>query len=131
MYNNEDNDVVRLNAELDLVFSKKVSNKIVIYNILAATLEKYGIRFPITDLQDEQYVFEIGDSGFYLFVKKQIDSRGNFDVYAQVVDEDELEELEDSDMDISTEPVDPYLYGSRFLRQTRRTEDDGGNTSEY
>jgi hypothetical protein len=127
----EDNSITRLNADLDLAFSKKVANKFIVYNMLAAIFEKYGVRFPITDLYEDQYTFEIGDSGYYLFLLKKMDFSGHLDVYAQVVDSEELEELEDADLDISTDPINLGYTTSKYLRQTRRTDDDSGNSDEY
>ena len=76
----------------------------------------------------EEFLFEIHDKefiGMYFLLIFERDSQFNYDAYAQIVDDDELDELMGIDVG-SPEVEDPEQiapYTSNYLRRTRRVDD--------
>lgn len=122
-----------INGDLDTVLSGKFANEYIIFDTIRGTLERYGIKLPPMQSTGESatsstFEFE-GLDGAYLYIATKKDINGHFDAYAQVVDEDELDALED--MDISTEPLPNTSTTSQFLLRNRHCNDDSGNSDEY
>lgn len=67
---------------------------------------------------------------FYLVITKS--DNGLYDVWAQVVTSDELDALDEEGDDSEFDEVADSVNGpSEFLKRTRRSNDDSGNTAEY
>jgi hypothetical protein len=74
---------------------------------------------------DDVFVFEITNTGYYLYIAIDQNDSGHFEGYAQVVDKQELKELEQMDpMDDSVHHDDIPEYPSHFILQARRSADD-------
>ncbi|CAB4124292.1 hypothetical protein UFOVP49_130 [uncultured Caudovirales phage] len=118
-------DIDLLNSQFDSVLAGKFANGHLVIQTIRAILEKFGLQLPIIEVtgEDDVFVFEINDNpDLYLYIAIDKDNRGHFDVYAQIVDEDELEELDD--LDVSSDELEDEDLSSTYLRQTRRTADD-------
>ena len=130
---NNPSDSELINNDLDIVLSGKFANEYIIFDTIRGTLERYGIKLPAMQSTGESpstTIFEFDGIEAYLFIATKKDVNGHYDAYAQIVDEDELEDMED--MDISTEPLPNHAHAtSEFLRRNRHCSDDSGNSDEY
>lgn len=133
-----DNNRNSLNAELDRLTAAPYSNPMVFYNQIRATLERYMMIVPPTATKhflnfDAELVFKLGDSGHFLYVVFNTKNNSKVDGYAQVVDEEELDHLLDSEeapnLDDDSEDDEEEMGDDN--EEYRKTDDDAGDTSEY
>ena len=122
------------NERLDSLSVVHYPNHIEALKDVSEVFEFFGTRFVFDDVDstDETLIYKIlnaddKDSGYYLYIiLDQLPELGNvYEMYAQIVSEDELKILESESPEEREE--DPSLViprPSRFLRQTRRTADD-------
>lgn len=127
----------KVNDDLDTVTLPVFVNSAVFVNTVRGTLERYGIILPAhsqmqqLDLEGE-WVYELGDSGYFVYMVHNLNDDGAVEGYATICDEEELEDLlelgstEDNDEDI----VEPIDQPRRRLPPASR-DDDSGNTNEY
>lgn len=135
-----ENNKNSINADLDRLTSAPYQNSIVFYNQLRGTLERYGMLIPPGATKtflnfDAEMSMTLGDSGLNLYVVFNTDKHGKVDAYAQVVDDEELNNLMDSNEDEMDEEEesdddDDDEYDETVGRY-RKTDDDAGNTGEY
>jgi hypothetical protein len=126
--NQMNQEIESLNEKLDglsgIIFPK-VSEAL---NEVAKILAVYGITFSCQEeYPEEELIFKLEVEGapkqYYLYIA--INSFLNTEIYAQLVDDEELNSLLEMEPEELTHPREllvPVL--SRFLRQTRRTSDD-------
>lgn len=143
-----DNDVDAANDKFDRVLDTTFTNPNLIVQAVQAILQGYGINLPsLTPSSSEEYTFRLEadeDEDLYLYIV--IDkSESGFEGYAQIVDGDELEELQnidddddidgtlDADLDEESKVENDDVVEkkeekkpatSRFLRQVRHSADD-------
>lgn len=131
--------VEKLNADLDAITERPFVNSAVFTNAVRGTLERYGILLPPSYVMpmlssEAETVYKLGDLGKYLYVCHDLVD-GVVDGYAQIVDEDELNDLIDMDKfkEDSAERDDKIEAAKRMFipPDRRRAADDGGNTNEY
>ena len=132
------NHIDDINDALDAVLEEKYFvNSAVFFNAVRGTLERFGIlipagyEMPMLSLEAET-VYALGDSGYYLYVTHETEDDG-VEGYAAVVDQADLDDLlsAEDDEEEEDEEEDDAMKPSAYLRQTRRTNDDSGNTDEY
>jgi hypothetical protein len=126
------NELDKLNADLDLFLAKPFLDFGTVYSVLAMTLGQHGLVLPVINMkEDNEFLFELKDgsndyTGYYLYITYDLTPEG-YDVYANVVNEDELDYLgvDDEDLEeVESEDANPTDYGiSQFLLRTRRTDD--------
>jgi hypothetical protein len=125
-----------LNDELDKVTLKNFVNSSVFVNAVRGTLERFGVILPahsnIQQLSVEgEWVYKLGDSGYYAYIVHELSPEGEVEGYAQIVDTDELDSLKKLDFDDferqvdirNRDPIDPY--------PPARRDDDSGDNIEY
>lgn len=93
--------IEKLNADLDAVTERPFVNSAVFTNAVRGTLERYGILLPPSYVMpmlsaEAETVYKLGDLGKYLYVCHDLVD-GVVDGYAQIVDEEELNDLMDMD----------------------------------
>lgn len=140
-----DNSIVlqvvdEVNVALDLVTARPFVNSAVFMNAVRGTLERYGIVLPPSVVMpmlstEAETVYSLGDSGMYLYIVHDQDE-GGVDGYAQIVNEDELEDLQSMNDDELDEGDDDEAEDEAAQRQwippdRRKAADDGGNNDEY
>ncbi len=143
-----DNEIDAVNARFDSVLDTTFSNPNLIVQAVQAILQGYGINLPnLLASSSEEYVFRLDtpdeDADLYLYIVIDKSETG-FEGYAQIVDSDELEELQnidddddidgtlDADLDEESnvendgevEKKEEKPTTSRFLRQVRHSADD-------
>ena len=112
----DNSDVFRLNNTLDHLCDKKFADPKIAISCFRKALELYGIMLPILDIENEhtpkEFDFEeifkitsvedLGDNTLYFYItieKCDENNPGLYEAYAQIVDEDELDDLTDEDND--------------------------------
>ena len=129
-----ENNLETINNYLDQLTVKPYQNAPIFLTQLRGALERYGIQLPqeatpqFMDLGAE-LVYALGNSGYHLYIVYDTSDEDNFvDGYAQIVTEDELNDL--MDMDLSSVMYhDPIKM--RPSTWYAKRDDDSGNTSEY
>lgn len=130
-----ESNVDTLNAELDKLTEKPYQNAPILLNQLRGTLERYGTMLPqeatphFLNLGAE-LVYKLGTSPYHLYVVYDTNDDGYVDGYAQVVSQDELNDLMNMD---SSEVLntDRDAMPVRHSDWYRKRDDDAGNDSEY
>ena len=108
----------RMNQMFDQVIDGKFANQYLVFQACRAILEKFGINLPmLEDQSDDEFIFEVEGTGYFLYIAVDRDDRGMYDAYAQIVTEDELHEIEE--MDFSTPELTDDQIQSHWLRQQR------------
>lgn len=131
------NNLDGLNADLDSVTENPFMNSAIFMNVVRGTLERYGIIVPqgyeIPTLSAEaETVYSLGDSGHYLYICHNRNEDSLIEGYAQIVTEDELNDLVDMDKFASEEDELESDYSSnKSWTPPARRDDDSGNNSEY
>jgi hypothetical protein len=128
-----------LNSDLDGVTENPFMNSAIFMNAVRGTLERYGILLPpsyvVPTLSAEaETVYTLGESGYYLYMCHNQNKDSLIEGYAQVVDEDELNDLVDMDKLAAEEDELENEYSTRKTRNpypAARRDDDSGNDSEY
>jgi len=128
------NNLETINNYLDQLTVKPYQNAPIFLTQLRGALERYGIQLPqeatpqFMDLGAE-LVYALGETGYHLYIVYDPNEEDSFvDGYAQIVTEDELNDLMDMDL-ASVMDHDPIKMRPSTWYAPR--EDDGGNTSEY
>jgi hypothetical protein len=123
-----------INAELDALTEKPYQNAPIFLAQLRGVTERYGFPLPqsatdhFLDLGAE-LIYILGTSPYNLYVVYDTNEDGFVDGYAQIVSDDELEDLLGMDSE--------ELLGDREEITMRpstwyaKRDDDSGNTSEY
>lgn len=126
-----------LNNDLDAVTDKPFVNNLVFVNAVRGTLERYGIKLPAgyesfaMSIEAESVYSMDNDSGYYLYMVFNLNPDGYVEGYAQIVDEDDLQDLLSIDSEDVTEKsddvrdeVNPNMSEpSHYNLQVRRTDD--------
>ena len=123
-----------LNAELDTLTAKPYQNAPVFLAQLRGVCERYGVQIPQSATTEflnlgAELVYSLGTSGFYLYIVYDThDEDGFVDGYAQVVSNDELQDL----MGMSAEDLVGEREALMVQSNTyRKRDDDAGNSDEY
>lgn len=131
-------DIEKVNADLDAVTLNPFVNSSLFTNAVRGTLERYGILLPAeSNLQqlslEGEYIYQLGDSGQYVYSVHNLSPEGEVEGYAQIVDGDELAELTalDTDENDVDEPVNDSGPTEWMKYPKARRDDDSGNTAEY
>ena len=125
-----------VNGELDKVTEDPFVNSILFVNAVRGTLERFGIVLPppvnmtMIELESEM-VFEIPNTSHYVYMTHNLDLDGHVEGYAQIVTEDELNDLMDLDYDEDDDDVSPNMAPERRWIPPARRDDDSGNNNEY
>ena len=103
-------DVARLNTMLDHLCERKFADPKIVISCFRKALELYGVMLPILEIEnthtaqefDFEETFKIenvekDDLYFYITIEKDEDHPGLYEAWAQIVDKDELDDLEDED----------------------------------
>jgi len=123
-----------INNELDALTEKPYQNAPIFLNQLRGVTEKYGFPLPqsatnnFLDLGAE-LVYMLGESPYHLYVVYDTSDDGLVDGYAQIVTNEELEDLLNMDSDEILGDRDPMPI--RHSDNYRKRDDDAGNTDEY
>lgn len=137
-----DNSIVlkvvdEVNAALDLVTARPFVNSAVFMNAVRGTLERYGIVLPPSVVMpmlstEAETVYSLGDSGMFLYIVHNPDE-GGVDGYAQIVDQDDLDDLQSmNDMEGDDDEAEDEAAQRQWIPPDRRkAADDGGNNDEY
>lgn len=123
-----------INDELERLTEKPYQNAPIFLAQLRGVCERYGIQIPQSATPEflnlgAELVYALDTSGQYLYIVYDThDEDGFVDGYAQVVSDDELQELmgmsaEDLIADRAAIVIPPNTY--------RKRDDDAGNSGEY
>lgn len=123
-----------INADLDVLTENPYQNAPIFLNQLRGVTEKYGFPLPqsatnnFLDLGAE-LVYMLGESDYHLYIVYDTGEDGFVDGYAQVVSNDELDDL----LNMDSEEVlgDREEMPVRHSDSYRKRDDDAGNTNEY
>jgi hypothetical protein len=131
-------DIEKINADLDAVTLNPFVNSALFTNAVRGTLERYGILLPaesnIQQLSLEgEFVYQLGDSGQYVYAVHNLSPEGEVEGYAQIVDGDELADLQSLDTDENdVDPPAPDAGPTEWMKYPKaRRDDDSGETAEY
>ena len=122
-----------INDALEEVTAEPFINSAVFMNAVRGTLERFGIlippgyEMPMLSL-DAETVYALGESEYSIYIVHNTTPDVGVDGYAAVVNKEDLDDLLQMD---PPEPLEPMPLVTPYLRQTRRTNDDSGNTDEY
>jgi len=132
---NLEQNVDAINSELDTITANPYQNASIVLKELRRCLERFGIVFPreieknFLDLSSE-IVYSLGTSSFYLYIIFDTNEDSFVDSYAQIVSEEELQDLVDMDKEdlLDREPIQQ----KQFIPPARRDDDSGnGTAAEY
>lgn len=123
-----------INDELDSLTENPYQNAPIFLAQLRGVTERYGMPLPqsatnnFLDLGAE-LVYMLGDSNYHLYVVYDTNEDGFVDGYAQVVSDDELEDLlgMDSEELLDDREEMPVRHSDWY----RKRDDDAGNSDEY
>lgn len=130
-------DIDKINADLDAVTLNPYVNSAMFVNSIRGTLERYGIILPAhSNLQqlslEGEYVYQLGDSGQYIYMVHNLNPEGEVEAWAQLVDGEELEDLTSLDTDENDVDVNNTSGPTEWMKYPKaRRDDDSGNTAEY
>ncbi len=93
-----ENNMETLNAELDALTEKPYKNAPVMLNQLRGLLNRYGLMLPDSAnmhflSMSAELVYMLGESNLHLYIVFDTNDDGFVDGYAQIVTDDELEDL--------------------------------------
>lgn len=127
----------QVNSDLETVTASPFMNSAVFMNAVRGTLERYGIILPPSYVMptlsaEAETVYTLGETGKFLYICHNPNADSLIDGYAQIVDEEELDELVDMDKFADQEESLEAEYSVRkpWVPPARR-DDDSGNNSEY
>jgi hypothetical protein len=130
-----DNNLQALNVELDKLTEKPYQNAPIMLAQLRGVLERYGMLLPQSATKEflnlsAELVYALGNSDKNLYVVYDTNEDGFVDGYAQVVTDDELDDLMmmDSEELIGSDREPVTMRSSTWYAGR---EDDGGNSDEY
>ena len=130
-----DNNTETLNSELDTLTDKPYQNAPIMLAQLRGVLERYGMILPQSATLEflnlsAELVYSLGESNKNLYIVYDTNEDGFVDGYAQIVTDDELEDLMSMEMEeLFVSDRDPIQMRPSTWYAGR--EDDGGNTDEY
>lgn len=128
----------KANEDLEKVTELPFVNSALFVNAVRGTLERYGIVLPAQSHMQQlslegEAIYQLGESGHYVYMVHNLDPDGSIEGYATIVDEDELKDLSELDYDNDdgfdapekNEPTEWMKYPKA------RRDDDSGNDAEY
>jgi len=128
-----ENSLDTFNQELDMITAKPFASASVFLNLIMNTLNRRGMLLPQDALVNSmstsaELVYPLGDTSHFLYIVFDTNMDGYVDGYAQVVEEDELQDLVDMDKAV--------MFARNAIRLRPSTwyakrDDDSGNDSEY
>ena len=127
----------KLNEDLDAVTAEPFVNSALFVNAVRGTLERYGIVLPAhSNMQqlsmEGEFVYVLGESGHYVYMVHNLDPEGAVEGYAQVVDQEELNDLVSLGSIDTVEPESNNKEPSEWMKYPKaRRDDDSGNSNEY
>lgn len=128
-----ENNFDQINKELDVLTERPYQNAPVFLSQLRGFGDKYGIMLPATVTRDfmnldAEIVYSLGETGYYFYVVYDTNDDGTVNGYAQLVTDDELSELVNSDstdlLNVNTMTRKPWIPPAR------RDDDSGNGTPE-
>lgn len=134
------NNLAKINQDLDAVTEHPFVNSALYVNAVRGTLERYGIILPAASNMQQlsvegETIYTLGDSGWYIYMVHNLNKEGYAEGYAQIVDEDELDDLAADEAAAPEDVVQPAPSGSAPPRKPwippARRDDDSGNDNEY
>lgn len=129
----------KANEDLEEVTKMPFVNSALFVNAVRGTLERYGIVLPAhSNMQqlslEGEVVYQLGNSGHYVYMVHNLDPDGGIEGYASIVDEEELHDLSGLDFDNDEgmdEPKDNTEPSEWMKYPKARRDDDSGNNDEY
>lgn len=126
-------EIEQLNYRLNELQDRLFSTRKQALDLISKILDKYELDYDfsdVTDYDDELFYTIETKSGdpVYFHITFDVDDRTRFiAAYAQVVEEDEMEELMTSSEEpkIEIQSVTDYWTTTPYLKQTRRSDDSG------
>lgn len=123
----------KINEDLDAVTAEPFVNSALFVNAVRGTLERYGVILPAhSNMQqltlEGEWVYCLGDSDYYVYMCHNLDPEGSVEGYAQIVDQEELDDLASLG---ENETVEPNEHPEVKKYPPARRDDDSGNTAEY
>lgn len=130
-----ENNVDALNAELDLLTEKPYQNAPIMLAQLRGCLERYGMLLPQSATPQflnlsAEIAYSLGDSAYNLYIVYDTNEDAFVDGYAQIVTDDELNDLMNMDFEDILN-TDREMIKMRPSTWYASREDDSGNTAEY
>ena len=130
-----ENNVDALNADLDALTEKPYQNAPIMLAQLRGTLERYGMLLPQSATPQflnlsAEIAYSLGNSNYNLYIVYDTNEDAFVDGYAQIVTDDELDDLMNMDSD-NVLNTDREMSKMRPSTWYAPREDDGGNTAEY
>jgi len=140
-------EIEKINSELDDILGTRLfSTKKQSVQMIERILDKYGLVYDFSDLGDDQELFytieDVDGEPLYFHLVFEVDPyTTHVSALAQVLEEEDMNAVLDSyddfpEGDLGSMGIDPmigraqradYWTTTPYLRQTRRTEDDGGD----
>lgn len=131
----------KANEDLDSVTEAPFLNSALFVNTVRGTLERYGVILPTeSNLQqlsmEGEVVYALGESGYFVYMVHNLNPEGNVEGYAQIVNEEDLNDLKaelgdyDNDEEIADGETSSDVSNWAKYPKARR-DDDSGNTNEY
>lgn len=129
-------NIDKVNEDLDAVTLNPFVNSALFVNAVRGTLERYGIVLPAhSNMQqlalEGEYVYALGESGHYVYMVHNLNEEGQVEAYAQIVDEEELEDLASLNDDADDNTLAAADAPPAYKPPPARRDDDSGNTNEY
>lgn len=127
----------KLNEDLDAVTAEPFVNSALFVNSVRGTLERYGIVLPAhSNMQqlamEGEWVYALGESGHFVYMVHNLDPEGAVEGYAQIVNQEELDDLASLGGIDTVEPEPNNKEPSEWMKYPKaRRDDDSGNTNEY
>jgi hypothetical protein len=128
----------KANEDLDAVTAEPFVNSALFVNAVRGTLERYGVILPAhSNMQqlsmEGEWVYQLGDSGHYVYMVHNLTPEGSVEGYAQIVDQEELDELAELGIPETVEPEpEDRTEPTEWMKYPKaRRDDDSGNTNEY
>jgi hypothetical protein len=125
-----------LNDALEAVTENSFPNSAIFMNAVRGTLERFGVILPSNYVmpmlsQEAETVYTLGESNMYLYIVHNLQD-GLVEGYAQVVNQDELDDLMEMNGFESDDEEDVDAAKREWIPPDRRkSSDDSGNTDEY
>jgi uncharacterized protein YqgQ len=127
-------EIEKINNELgEILDTRLFSTKKQAVQLIERVLDKYGLVYDFSDLGEERELFytieDVDGESLYFHVVFDEDAYTRYvSVLAQVLEEEEMDALMDSYDEVDDLGVTPrvdYWTTTPYLKQTRRSDDDG------
>lgn len=127
--------LAKANEDLEKVTLEPFVNSAIFTNAVRGTLERYGIVLPAhSNMQqlsmESEVVYILGDTGYFVYMVHNLSPTGHVEGYAQIVNEDELDDLDAPHSNEEEVPEEPEPVRKPWIPPARR-DDDSGNNDEY